>query len=182
MTFPAHADDSAVLDPDPDDAEADEWHYQEGLFIGYRHFDRDDVEPAYCFGHGLGYTWFSYDNLQVEQKGAEVEVTVRIRNSGARRGKEVVQLYVGSEDDSRPLRELKAFRHVELDAGAEGEVTFTLDERAFSQWDGDAAGFAVIPGRHEIAVGRSSRDLRLTDSVTFSTERRKPAQVLSSDL
>jgi beta-glucosidase len=182
MTFPARAEDSAVLDPAPDAAEEDEWHYKEGLFVGYRHFDREDVEPAYCFGHGLGYTEFSYDDLQVEENGAQVEVTVRIRNSGARRGKEVVQLYVGSEDGSRPLRELKAFRHVELDAGAEGEVTFTLDERAFSQWDGDAAGFAVIPGRHEIAVGRSSRDLRLTDSVTLSTERRKTAQVLSSDL
>jgi beta-glucosidase len=182
MTFPARAENSAVLDPVPDAAEADEWHYQEGLFIGYRHFDRYDVEPAYCFGHGLGYTEFSYDNLQVVEKGAEVEVTVRVRNSGARRGKEVVQLYVGSEDESRPLRELKAFRHVELDAGAEGEVTFTLGERAFSQWDAEEGRFAVIPGRHEIAVGKSSRDLRLMETVTLSTERRKTAQVLSSDL
>jgi beta-glucosidase len=157
-----------VLDPSPDDAAADEWHYREGLFIGYRHFDRYELEPAYCFGHGFGYTGFSYDDLHVEQNDAEVEVTVRIRNTGERRGKEVVQLYVGSEDRDRPVRELRAFQRVELDPGAEREVTFTLGERAFSRWDPEEDGFAVIPGSHEISVGRSSRDLRLTDSVTLS--------------
>jgi beta-glucosidase len=182
MTFPARAEDVAVFDPAPDDAAADAWHYREGLFIGYRHFDRYELEPAYCFGHGLGYTDFSYDDLNVERNEGDVKVTVRIRNCGERRGKEVVQLYVECDAADRPVRELKAFQCIELDAGAAGEVTFTLDERAFSQWDNDVAGFAVIPGRHEIATGRSSRDLRLRDSVTLSTERTKTAEVLSSDL
>ena len=109
-------------------------------------------------------------------------MTLRIRNTGERSGKEVVQLYVGSEDESRPLRELKAFQWVDLDAGAESEIAFTLDERAFSQWDSDAGRFSVIPGRHEIAVGRSSRDLRLADTVTFSAERRQTAPVTTTDL
>jgi beta-glucosidase len=181
MTFPARAEDAAVLEPAPDDTVADEWYYREGLFIGYRHFDRFELEPAYSFGHGLGYTHFSYEDVHVARNGRDVEVTVRIRNDGARRGKEVVQLYVGSEDESRPVRELKAFQRIELDAGAEGELTLVLGERAFSRWDPDADRFVVIPGRHEIAVGRSSRDLRLTDSVTLSTERRETAQV-STDL
>jgi beta-glucosidase len=169
MTFPARPEDSAVLDPAPDDG--DRWNYREGLFIGYRHFDRHEIEPAYCFGHGLGFTSFDYEELRVERAASDdVEVTVRVRNRGDRRGSEVVQLYVGSEDPARPRRELKAFRRIELDAGAEAEVTFTLGERAFSGWDTDVGRFELIPGRHEIAAGSSSRDLPLASSVTFSPE------------
>jgi beta-glucosidase len=171
MTFPRRLEDAAVPDPAPDDSEAGIWHYSEGFFIGYRHFDRYEVEPEYCFGHGLGYTHFSYEDLRVERTGdAEVDVVVRIRNRGARRGKEVVQVYVGSEDPSRPVRELKAFGPIRLDAGAEGELVFALGERAFSRWDDALGRFAVIPGRHEIAVGSSSRDLRLTEGVTLARE------------
>jgi beta-glucosidase len=170
MTFPARPEDAAVLDPAPDDLDTDRWHYREGLFIGYRHFDARGIEPAYCFGHGLGYTTFSYEKLRVEPAGEEVGVTVRIRNRGERRGKEVVQVYVGTDDVTRPLRELKAFAPIELDPGAAGELTLTLDERAFSQWDSEEGRFAPIPGRHEVAVGSSSRDIRLTESITFAPE------------
>jgi beta-glucosidase len=170
MTFPASPQDAAVLDPAPDDPDAERWHYREGLLIGYRHFDRYELEPAYCFGHGLGYTSFSYEDLHVSQEGGEVLVMVRVRNCGRRRGKEVVQLYLGSDDPRRPVRELKAFGHIELDGGAAGELTLTLDERSFSQWDGEADRFALIPGTHELAVGRSSRDLRLRESVAFAPE------------
>jgi beta-glucosidase len=171
MTFPARPEDAPVLDPSPDDPGADVWHYREGLFIGYRHFDRHELEPAYCFGHGLGYTTFVYEGMRVvRDDGGDVEVTVRIRNSGARRGKEVVQVYVSSEDPTRPLRELRAFGCIELDAGAEGELTLKLDERAFSQWDSRSRRFALIPGRHELAVGRSSRDLSLSESLSFEAE------------
>jgi beta-glucosidase len=172
MTFPARSQDAAVLEPAPDDAETRSWHYREGLFIGYRHFDRHELEPAYCFGHGLGYTQFVYEQLHVERNARdELAVVVRVRNHGERRGKEVVQVYVGSEDPARPRRELRAFGRIDLDAGAAGELTLTLGERAFSQWDEDAGRFAPIPGRHEIAVGRSSRDLRLRAIVTFVGER-----------
>jgi beta-glucosidase len=170
MTFPARPQDAAVLDPAPDDADIRSWHYREGLFIGYRHFDRHGLEPAYCFGHGVGYTRFAYEHLRVERNAREVEVVVRIRNHGERRGKEVVQVYVGSEDPARPRRELRAFRRIDLDSGAAGELTFTLGERAFSQWDEDAGRFAPIPGRHEIAVGHSSRELPLRETVTFAGE------------
>jgi beta-glucosidase len=170
MTFPARPADAAVLDPGPDDRDGGVWHYGEGLFVGYRHFDRYGLEPAYCFGHGLGYTTFRYESLQVVQNGHGVEVAVRVRNTGERRGKEVVQVFVGSDDPSRPIRELKAFGGIELDAGADGELVFTLGERAFSRWDSTLGRFALIPGRHEIAVGSSSRDLRLAESVTFAPE------------
>jgi beta-glucosidase len=168
MTLPARPDDAAVLDPAPDDPKTGAWHYREGLFVGYRHFDRYGLEPAYCFGHGLGYTRFGYEELRVERNGSDVEVSVRIRNLGRRRGKEVVQLYVASADRSRPPLELKAFERIDLDPGAEGTLTFALGERAFSGWDVEAGRFALIPGRHEIAVGSSSRDLRLRTNVTFA--------------
>jgi beta-glucosidase len=171
MTWPADAGEVPVLDPGPDDRDADVWHYREGLFVGYRHFDKHELEPAYCFGHGLGYTRFGYEGISVERtRDGEFHVSVRIRNRGARRGKEVVQLYVGSADPSRPPLELKAFSCVELDPGAEREIAFSLAERAFSHWDSEAGRFAPIAGAHEIAVGSSSRILPLRTTVTLSPE------------
>jgi beta-glucosidase len=163
MTFPVRPEDAPVLEPGPDDPAANEWHYPEGLFVGYRHYDRHGLTPAYCFGHGLGYTTFAYEDLRVERKGeSDVEVAVRVRNAGARRGKAVVQLYVGTERADRPPRELKDFRSIVLDPGEEQDVHFTLNERAFSQWHFELGDWAVVPGVHEIAVGSSSRDLLLT--------------------
>ncbi len=177
MTLPARPGDAAVLDPAPDDADTGAWHYREGLFVGYRHFDRHGLDPAYCFGHGLGYTLFDYEEMHVERNArGGFEVAVRIRNRGDRRGKEVVQLYVASEDPNRPRLELKAFECVELDPGAESTLILSLDVRAFSQWDSRGGRFVRMPGRHEIAVGRSSRDLRLRESVAFAAE---PATHLS---
>jgi len=176
MTFPARAEEAPVFEPGPDDAVANEWHYRDGLFVGYRHYDRNQLTPAYCFGHGLGYTTFDYEDLRVERKGRddgglEVEVVVRVRNTGGRRGKAVAQLYVGSEHEERPLRELKDFRSVVLDAGAEENVHFTLRERAFSRWDVELGDWAIISGAHTVAVGSSSRDLHLTATVTDLTGR-----------
>jgi beta-glucosidase len=150
-----------VLEPAPDDPEANEWHYRDGLFVGYRHYDRHRLTPAYCFGYGLGYTTFEFGDLRVEQE-SEVEAAVRVRNTGRRRGKAVVQLYVGSDCPGRPLWELKDFRSVVLDSGAEEDVRFRLPARAFSQWDSELGDWAIIPGAHKIAIGSSSRDLYLT--------------------
>ena len=115
--------------------------------------------------------------MHVDRNGGDdLEVTVLVRNRGRRRGKEVVQLYVGSEDPGRPPLELRAFERIELDAGGEATVTFTLGERAFSRWDSDSGRFALVPGTHEIAVGRSSRDLRLRKNVALGSELvEKPA-------
>jgi beta-glucosidase len=170
MTFPARPEDAPILEPGPDDPVANEWHYRDGLFVGYRHYDRDQLTPAYCFGHGLGYTTFDYDDLRVERKsradlGLEVQAAVRVRNTGSRRGKEVVQLYVGSEHPHRPAWELRDFRSIVLDPDAEEDVHFTLRERAFSQWDSELGGWAILSGMQKIAVGSSSRDLRLTETL-----------------
>jgi beta-glucosidase len=166
MTFPGRPEDVPVLAPGPDDPSTNEWHYREGLFVGYRHYDRAQLTPAYCFGHGLGYTTFDYEDLRVERKsradgGFEVEAAVRVRNSGSRCGKAVVQLYVGAERADRPPWELRDFRAIVLDAGAEEDVRFTLRERAFSEWNSELGGWAILSGAQKVAVGTSSRDLRL---------------------
>jgi len=171
MTFPARPEDAPVLEPGPDNAVANEWHYREGLFVGYRHYDRHRLTPAYCFGHGLGYTTFDYEDLRVERQGDLVEAAVRVRNTGSRRGKTVVQLYVGSEHADRPPWELRDFRSIVLDAGAEEDVRFTLTERAFSEWNSQLGDWTIIPGAHKVAVGTSSRDLHLTTTLAYLTGR-----------
>jgi beta-glucosidase len=171
MTFPVRPEDVPVLEPGPDDPVANEWHYCDGLFVGYRHYDRHRLTPAYCFGYGLGYTSFAYEDLLVERNGATVEAVVQVRNTGSRRGKTVVQLYVGSEPVERPRWELRDFRSVVLDAGAEEDLHFTLPERAFSEWSPELGGWAIIPGAHTVAVGTSSRDLHLTATLADLTSR-----------
>ncbi|MGZ4411032.1 MAG: beta-glucosidase H [Gaiellaceae bacterium] len=161
-TLPARAADAPVLSAAPDPATL-EWRYEEGLFVGYRHYDRHAVEPAYCFGHGLSYTSFAYDDLRVGEVSTDgVEVALRLTNSGERRGKEVVQVYVGCELPERPLRELRDFAAVTLDPGESREVCFRLGERAFSRWDAHEHRWTRIPGPLTVAVGSSSRDLRLS--------------------
>ncbi|MCU1370854.1 MAG: glycoside hydrolase family 3 domain protein [Ilumatobacteraceae bacterium] len=162
--------------------------YGEGLFIGYRHHDAIDGPVSHPFGHGLSYTTFAYDDLVVDARdepvvdgldaaggvgwrGApRVAVTLRVTNTGLVAGKEVVQLYVGAPDASvtRPVRELKDFAKVALGPGESVGVSFTLDERDLSYWSTRTDGWVLEPGTFEIAVGASSRDLRLTASIDIA--------------
>ncbi|HEY5153405.1 MAG TPA: fibronectin type III-like domain-contianing protein, partial [Acidimicrobiales bacterium] len=133
--------------------------YGEGVLVGYRHFDAHQVEPAFCFGHGLSYTTFAYGEPTVVADGAGVSVVVEVTNTGARRGSEVVQLYVGEVEArvTRPVQELKAFAKIELDPGETAAVHLELDERAFAFWDGAIHGWAVEPGAFDLHLGSSSR-------------------------
>ena len=139
--------------------------YGEGIFVGYRYFDQVELAPLFPFGHGLSYTTFAYGPLQAPERfqaGQPLTVSLRVRNSGSRPGAEVVQLYVSDLESSlpRPPRELKGFARVELQPGAEQEVTFTLDERAFAFYDVIRQRWTAEPGRFELLAGSSSRDLR----------------------
>jgi beta-glucosidase len=152
--------------------------YGEGLFIGYRHHDAIDGPVSYPFGHGLSYTSFRYDDLTVQAldgpspggdwRGApRVAVSLTVTNTGQVAGKEVVQLYVAAPDASvsRPVRELKDFAKVALQPGESAAVAFTLHERDLSYWSTRTDGWLLEPGTFEVAVGASSRDLRLTAMV-----------------
>ncbi|WP_426571613.1 glycoside hydrolase family 3 C-terminal domain-containing protein [Aquihabitans sp. McL0605] len=158
--------------------------YGEGLHIGYRHYDARDLPVSYPFGHGLSYTEFDYADLTVEVHdhpggsaasagwtGApRLAVRATITNTGPVRGKEVVQLYVADHEAAvtRPVRELKGFAKVALEPGESATVSFTLTERDLSYWSTRTGGWVLEPGMFEVAVGASSRDLRLTAAVAIT--------------
>jgi beta-glucosidase len=153
--------------------EAGHVRYGEGVFVGYRGYDALEREVSYPFGHGLSYTSFEYADLQarvsgrVEDDDLVVEVSCRVVNTGSRRGKEVVQLYVGDPEASvaRPPRELRAFAKVDLDAGQSETLTFRLEARDLSYWSTLAADWVLEAGEFTLAIGASSRDLRLSTAI-----------------
>jgi beta-glucosidase len=140
--------------------------YAEGIYVGYRYFDKQNVAPQFPFGHGLSYTSFDYRKLKVAPGSGDssvAQVTVTIRNSGKRSGAEVVQLYIhdGHSKVDRPVKELKGFERVELKAGESKDVTFTLDRDSFAYYSMAKHEWIAEPGKFEILVGTSSRDIRL---------------------
>ena len=139
--------------------------YGEGIFVGYRYYDRRDLAPLFPFGYGLSYTTFEYSGLHLPAEGSAgqpVEVSVTVQNTGKVTGKEIVQLYVSDLQSSlvRPPKELKGFTKLELAPGESREVRFTLDERAFSFYNPYRKRWVAEPGQFEILVGASSRDIR----------------------
>ena len=147
--------------------------YGEGVFVGYRGYDTLDRPVSHPFGHGLSYTSFGYADLTANLTGRQqdgdlvVEVTCRVTNTGDRAGKEVVQVYVGDPEASvaRPVRELKAFAKVDLGPGQSTVVAFALTARDLSWWSTRHHDWVLEAGQFELAVGASSRDLRLTTTV-----------------
>jgi beta-glucosidase len=141
-------------------------HYGEGIFVGYRYYEKKDVEPLFPFGHGLSYTRFGYGDLDVPAEVAQDEnfkVSVTVTNTGDVAGQEVAQLYIRDVESRlmRPVKELKAFEKVDLKPGASQVVTFDLDPRALSYYDPHQQLWVAEPGAFEVLVGASSRDIRL---------------------
>ncbi len=175
VTFPrALADSPAHLDPRRFPGDEDKVRYEEDIFVGYRHFDREGIEPLFPFGHGLSYTRFGYDALAVEGGGwrgeLPLKLSFRLTNSGERDGCEVVQLYVGACAPSlpRPPRELKAFRRVCLAAGESCTVSFELPPSALAYYCPQGRRWQVDDGDYEIALAASSRDIRLARTVSYT--------------
>lgn len=152
--------DAPVTQVTPADGELT---YTEGVFIGYRAWERSGATPAYAFGHGLGYTDWTYESLDVEGTTA----TVRVRNSGPRAGREVVQVYLAptTADDNRPARWLAGFAGVEAAPGESVEVRIELPRRAFEIWDEEANAWSRQAGSYEVQAGRSIADRRLSETI-----------------
>ena len=144
--------------------------YSEGLKVGYRWYDAQNIEPLFPFGFGLSYTTFAIKNLSVPQQapaGQPVRVSVDVTNTGKRAGAEIVQIYVASPAAAgEPPRQLRGFQKVALAPGESKRVTIQLDERAFSIWDTGKNGWAVVPGQYVIHAGDSSRNLPQHGEVT----------------
>ncbi|AXQ30577.1 glycosyl hydrolase [Solimonas sp. K1W22B-7] len=143
--------------------------YSEGLQVGYRWYDAQAIEPLFPFGFGLSYTSFEFSGLSVTKAGNGARLKFRLRNSGARRGAEVSQVYVEFPPElGEPPRQLKGFRKVFLEPGESQTLTLDLDARAFSYWDTDRNGWVQGPGCYGIRVGSSSRDLPLAARLPIS--------------
>ncbi|MDE6319223.1 MAG: glycoside hydrolase family 3 C-terminal domain-containing protein, partial [Lachnospiraceae bacterium] len=160
--------------------EGDMVEYREGIFVGYRYYDKKKMEVLFPFGHGLSYTTFAYSNLRTDKDSMKdtdtMEVSVDVKNTGNMAGKEVVQLYVADKESTviRPNKELKGFEKVELAPGETKTVTFRLDKRAFAYYSVKIHDWHVETGAFEIMIGASSADIRLTKEVNVESTVKIP--------
>jgi beta-glucosidase len=145
--------------------------YTEGIFVGYRHFDKSGIKPLFPFGYGLSYTTFAYKNLAVSPAASSENATVAfdVTNTGTRAGAEVAQVYVGDRHANvpRPVKELKGFARVELNPGETKHVEVTLNRRAFSYYDVKGHQWTVAPGDFDIYVARSAAEIELTGKLAL---------------
>ncbi|MFC9607430.1 glycoside hydrolase family 3 C-terminal domain-containing protein [Streptomyces niveus] len=168
-TWALAEEDVPVLDTRPRDGRLP---YEEGVHIGHRAWLRAGAEPAYWFGHGLGYTTWAYEGMEapraVAGDGAGVDVRVRLRNTGPRRGREVVQVYVARADTTvdRPVRALAGYAAVEADPGEEAVATVRLAARALAHWSADGGRWETEPGAFTLLAGSSAGELPLSTTVT----------------
>lgn len=152
--------------------------YSEGLYVGYRYYEKKKINPKYAFGFGLSYTTFEYSHLCIDRSQLTdketVTVSCNVKNTGSCVGSEVVQLYVRDilSTVDRPVKELKGFEKVSLKPGEAKTVSFTLDQSAFAYYEKRLGGWHVESGDFEILIGAASNDLRLSTVVTVhSTEK-----------
>lgn len=166
---PAHAIGEYPEHPGMDSGKEVE-SYNEGIFVGYRYFDTKNVNPTFCFGHGLSYTQFKYSDLTINKKKVKgepvFEVKLYVTNTGPREGKEVVQLYISDPQCSveRPLKELKGFQKIDLQPGEKKGIIFDIDKDKLSFFDEKTMNWKAEPGEFKALIGSSSRDIRLTQS------------------
>lgn len=143
--------------------------YTDGIFVGYRHFEHNKIEPLFPFGFGLSYTKFAYANLKLSAKemdqNEKLTVTFDVKNTGKVDGSEIPQLYIRDVKSSvaRPVKELKGFSKIFLKAGESGTVALTVDKSALSFFDEKSKSFIAEPGEFEILIGSSSQKIELND-------------------
>ncbi|MDE6060678.1 MAG: fibronectin type III-like domain-contianing protein, partial [Clostridia bacterium] len=168
-TFPLKNEDNIVSTYFPMGPRTCE--YRESVYVGYRYFDKTNKQVRYPFGYGLSYTQFEYSNLELSStninEGENVTVSLTEKNVGDVAGAEIVQLYVNDVESTifRPVKELKGFKKVFLQAGEERRVVFTLDSRAVAYDTVLIKDWHIESGEFKILVGASSRDIRLTASL-----------------
>ncbi len=149
-------------------ANVDYTKYEEGIYVGYRHFDKNKLDVSYPFGYGLSYTEFDYFNMEIELVDGIIHITVEIENTGKVPGKEVVEIYASKSDTKidRPLQELKAFAKTPLlNSGESTELSIHFPISDLSYWNEDSSGWTLEEGSYTIHSASSSRDIRLTKEI-----------------
>jgi len=142
--------------------------YSEGVFVGYKYYEKNNIKPLFPFGYGLSYTTFAYSDIQVAKKGKrEFVVSATIQNTGTREGEEVVQLYLGQKNCKveRPLKELRGFGKIGLKPGEKKTVEFKLDEKSFRYWHPEKNNWVVDSDNFDIFIGASSADIKLKTTI-----------------
>lgn len=177
-TFVGRIEDSpAYLYTPSGEDRSDRCEYREGIFVGYRYYEKKKIDPVFPFGHGLSYTQFAYTQLRLNRKelsdGEELEVSCRVTNTGRVAGREIVQVYVGRVDSlvPAPVKELREFSKIHLEPGETKEVAFRLGKRAFAYYNMALGDYYVPDGQYQILVGASSADIRLWDTVRVRPEK-----------
>jgi beta-glucosidase len=164
QTFPKRLEDNPAYINYP--GENGRVRYGEGIFVGYRYYEKKKVEPLFPFGFGLSYTSFAYDNLRLSTDvlapGERLTVSVDVTNTGQRAGQEVVQLYVHDVASklARPPKELKGFAKVALAPGETKTLTLALDRDALAYWNDAKQAWVAEAGEFEVLFGSSSQDMR----------------------
>ena len=173
ITFPKNLSDSPAHVSKRTYPGNDKVFYEEGIFVGYRHFDTRNIEPLFPFGYGLSYTTFTYENLTIDKEKIRsddvLKVSVNITNTGKINGKEVVQLYIQDVQSSieRPLKELKGFKKINLNSGQMKTIVFELNKDDLSFYNPIDNSWIVENGTFKISIGSSSRDIRLVGEVEY---------------
>lgn len=166
FTFPVKLDDVGAHKLDAYPGVNKEADYKEGIFVGYRWVDKEKIKSLFSFGYGLSYTTFEYGKVTADKKevtrDGKISFTVKVKNTGARDGAEIVQLYISDLKSSlpRPLKELKGFEKVYLKAGEEKEVTMSIDKSALSFFDAAKHEWVAENGDFEALIGASSSDIK----------------------
>ena len=148
-------------------------HYTEGIFSGYRWYEKKNIEPLYPFGFGLSYTTFEYSDLTVSKElFAEndiLNISFKVKNVGKMNGAETAQLYIQDIESSvpRPVKELKGFKKVELESGQSTTVILELSKKDFSFWNPETKDWFAEKGAFVLQVGSSSRDIKLQQQVVL---------------
>lgn len=147
--------------------------YDDQIFVGYRYFDNNKIEPLFSFEFGLSYTTFEFSDLNISKnhftQDKQIEILFKVKNSGTRTGKEVVQLYISDLKSSLPrsVKELKRFSKIELNPGELKEVKFILTPDDFKFFDPEIDNWKLEHGEFQIIIGNSSRDIKLSASLFF---------------
>jgi beta-glucosidase len=144
--------------------------YDDGIYVGYRHFEKNKIKPLFPFGYGLSYTTFEYSGLNLSSKeinkNDKLTISLKLKNTGRLKGSEVVQLYIKDLQSSvdRSEKELKAFKKVSLNPGEQKIVELTIDQKALSFFDINKKMWVAEPGEFEVLIGSSSKDIKLKET------------------
>ena len=158
-------------------------NYEEGIYVGYRWFDTQNLAVSYPFGYGLSYTTFEYSDAKVENNGSELTVTLNVKNTGSVAGKEVVEVYVTAPAGAldKPAQELKAYAKTNaLAAGESQALTLTIPVADLASFSEAESAWVVDGGQYNLHIGASSRDIRAELSVEVAAQKTKVSNVLAT--